>query len=173
SCYYCLYRYVDGVGSVYAHPPMDWSEEGGHIAATINWTENQDDENADNWRDIDGTMQTTITFEGMPTANLTISIDRTDYHSATGSLTIEYDDTSIALNADAVNIDESDGMAVASITVTNSVGVLELSVSSDSEDDTGTIKVDGEVIGTIGPNNHMDNELIVTYTNGDFETLRF
>lgn len=165
------FRYGENLSFV-AVAPTTWSKDGGNISATIMTVWDYPDEDADNWRDIDGRLTMAVDFDGYQPATIEAVIDRSGYVAGTGSLTMKYSDVTIVVSGSADVADEDDPQLSGNVVITTASGSLEIYPDVTIGGLRGSVKVGGEVVGRIKPSD-IEGQLIVTYVNGDFETVVF
>ena len=171
SCIECLTTDVKGEGEHEVIMPTTWASSGTVDGELVE--QSDDDENADMWRDIDGSLTVSADYEGYPQAQITLNADRTAYEGFTASFNISYDGVSIVAQG-SINVteDEDELDLDASIILTTSNGdKLEVYPNIVDQSLRGTIRVNGNVIGVIKPSPLDDDILIVTFVNGDIETV--
>jgi len=171
SCIECLTTDVKGEGEHEVIMPTTWASSGTVDGELVE--QSDDDENADMWRDIDGSLTVSADYEGYPEAKITLNADRTAYEGFTASFNISYDDVSIVAQG-SINAteDEDEPDLDASIILTTSNGdKLEIYPNIVDESIRGTIRVNGNIIGVIKPSPLLDDVLVVTYVNGEIETV--
>jgi len=131
------------------------------------------DENATQWRDIDGTLTYSAKLGDLPKAQFIFALDRTAYTGLTGSITIEYGHVTIKLE-DGLNAGNETGLKL-TLTATKDGKTTVVAIEPDVTDktkSTGIVTVNGNKVGTIKP--AMNGQaLIVTYSDGTFETVTF
>ena len=163
---------VDELGYFTLTAPTTWSKDGGNISATLESSYDDEEEDATHWRDIDGKLTLVVGFTNLPEASVVATVDRSGYQAGTGSLTMKYDDVTIVVSGNLDVTDEEDPQADGSVVITTAKGTLEVYPDLTIGGLRGSVKVGGEVVGSIKPSK-IEDALIVTYVNGDFETLVF
>jgi len=169
---------VSDEGYYYIQNPATWSKDGGTLGGTLSYGVERNDENADMWRNLDGALTLFVDYENYPEARVVVSADRTAYDAFTASLSISYDDVRIVAQGGMSDLDNDDRFdhevlpdIKASIILTTKSGSLEIYPTIGINGYRGSVKVNGNVIGVIKPSPKDDNLLIVTYINGDIETV--
>ena len=85
---------------------------------------------------------------------------------------MSYDTTTIVVSGSADVADDSDPKLDGNIVITTATGSLEIYPDVTLGGVRGVVKVGGDVVGTIKPSK-IDGQLLVTYKNGDIETVIF
>ncbi len=169
-------RDVEGDGYyayVFITAPNAWDAAGGNISAQVQYSYLEEGENIDNWRDVDGTLTMTANFNDLPEASIVASVDRYGYRAVTGSLTLKYSDVTIVVSGDIDANDKDDIKGEASVIVKTSAGELAIYPDLTIGGVRGSVKVNGVIVGTIREAGFNDEALIITYVNGEFETITF
>lgn len=169
------YVWVSGEGEYYAAAAATWSASGGSLSGVL-VRQDENDESATMWRDIDGKVTFTVDFADLPAATVTLSGDRTAWHAGSGTAVISYDTVTITATGSVAEVEGQDDPAInLSIVVQTTAGVLELRPDLQSGSALGTIKVGGNIVGSIKPSEGLNGEpmLIITYKNGDVESVLF
>lgn len=133
---------------------------------------NGDDEDANAWRDLDGTLELTAKLDNLPEAQFSVTVNRTSYDSGEAVVSIEYGNISIVVEASG---DESEHTSESMIIVTDTSDAnapVEMIIYPDhtSETISGSISVDGVVVGNIS---QVGDLPIVNYIDGNFTSLAF
>jgi len=156
----------------------EWPETGfpgssGVLPATLQWSNQCDDEDASHWRDIQGELSLKAKFDNLPEATITASVDRTGYEAASGAITFAYDDITLTLSGSGDgSTKEFDLNLLVTDTSSGSPARLTIYPDTESEELKGSVVVNGVVVGTIGEM-HDGEMLIINYIDGSFESVVF
>jgi len=154
----------------------EWSKAGGTISATVGFGGNYgsgmvSDEDAENWRDLDGKLTMLAQLDELPEARVVASVDRYDYAAVTGSLTLSYDDVTIVVSGDINEEEKNNLIGSVSVIVKTAKGDLSIYPDVSTEELQGSVKVNGKVVGSISETDKGD--LLVRYLDGTFETVLY
>jgi len=122
------------------------------------------EENGDNW--LAGTigLDFVLQLDGLPTALINISGDRTAFETGTATVTVIYGARQIIIAAAL-----GGGLTTGTVTITNQDGVAMSIVVGDFDALTGDIEYNGQMYGSIAT---LNNGLTkITYIDGTFESL--
>ena len=190
SLYEISFNFVAGEGHYILNMPTQWDRKGGTLDGTLA-SPSYGGENVNMWRDIDGSLRLGAKLDGLPGADIVLSVDRTAYAALKASIVVAYDNVEIKLEGDGklTNLDnygifygsvyygynpqpgvQPTGIKL-TVTVKKNGKTAEVMITLDDKRAlVGTVKVDGSVVGTIKPD-PKTGALLVTYVDGSFETV--
>jgi len=178
--------------------PQAWGNTTGALHGTLE-TPAEDGENQTTWRQVDMSLSFMAEFDSLPEAKVTIGINRISKRRYTVSLAVEDDQVNIKLQAgvklwqiyrynkfthggfyagmlhsqlrNSINFNEKDLGLIVTDKSTNSRFFIH--PTPKQENLVGKVIVNGNVVAKIGEENKIGDQLVVTYSDGTFESLAF
>jgi|GEM_PF-4530841 len=167
--------WVDHRGSYAVNLPNTWNTSGGKISGEL-VQQDISYETPANWADVDSSLSYSVKFAGLPEAKITLTADRTGWRAAQGRATVSYRNVTMILNADYEKAEAASSSIFNSALVVDVAGTGLIEIYPDFQNDTltGSVRVNGNVVGTLEGNLKNNNGMwFIKYSNGDFESLAF